>query len=75
MGIFLGPATPNAARPGRFGLDEDLARLKMRLLLQRILLRLLATAGLDTRPARDRLQRTADNLACLRYRQQPIPRT
>ncbi len=63
---------PNAARPRWPGLDDDLARLKARLLLQRIALGLLATAGLDTRRARDRLRRTADNLACLRYRKQPI---
>jgi hypothetical protein len=71
MGVSPNPAIPTAARPGRSGPDEDVARLKARLLLQHVLVASLATVGLDTRRARDRLRQTADDLACLRYRRQP----
>jgi hypothetical protein len=74
MGTVLNPATSSTtARTTRSGLEDDIARLKARLLLQRLVLRLRATVGLDTRRARDGLRQTADSLACLRYRRQPIP--
>ena len=73
MGIVLNPATSStAARTTRSEIEGDIARLKARLLLQRLVLRWRATVGLDTRRARDRLRQTADSLACLRYRRQPV---
>jgi hypothetical protein len=73
MGIALNPATSSTtARTRRSWLEDDIARLKARLLLQGLVLRLRATVGLDTRRARDRLRQTADSLACLRYRRQPV---
>ena len=74
MGVSPNPAIPTAPCPGRSGPDEDVARLKARLLLQHALVSLLATVGLDARRARGRLRLTADDLACLRYRRQPAPR-
>lgn len=75
MRIVLNPATSSTVvRTGRSGLEDDIARLKARFLLQRLVLRLRTTIGLDMRRARDRLRQTADDLACLRYRRQPGPR-
>jgi hypothetical protein len=74
MDIVLNPAASSTtARTTRSELEGDIARLKARFLLQRLVLRLCATVGLDTRRARDRLRQTADSLACLHYRRQPVP--
>jgi hypothetical protein len=75
MGIAPHPSTSSTvARPGRSGLEEEIARAETRFARQRLGLWLRAMLGLDTRRARDRLHRIIDRLACLHYRRQPAPR-
>ena len=71
---------PNPTPPGTVacpapptGLEEDIARTRMRLAWQQLALPLRAMLGLDTRRARDRLRLITDRLACLHYRRQPAP--